>query len=217
MNFRSDTNMRACDNVREELLEFVQSQYAASPTIKYILSAFRKEISALPDLEVFYTDIFDINTAQGFGLDVWGNILDIKRTIVDPDTGYQITLSDAGYRQLLFYKALANIMQATTPTLNRMIRLLYPNSKVYVLLVEKNEFANGVYYNRTPMYIRWNLEKFISDEERAIFKVAGTLCKGAGVGWHMYSTEEASVFGFDGGNWQPFNQGSFDPYGLIGG
>lgn len=216
MNFRTDENVRACDDIREEKLYFVQSQYGASTTIKHILSAFRTEITALPDMDLFYKSIFDIDTATGVGLDIWGNILGIARNITDSDTGFQITLQDVGYRRLLFYKALANIMESTPPALDRMIKLLFPEIDGFVIIVEKQRFENGVLFNSVPMYIRWVLPKFLSNEERAIFKVAGKLCKGAGVGWDMYSTDPDSVFGFDGGDWQPFNQGSFDPYGLIG-
>lgn len=36
---------------------------------------------------VFYDNIFNIATANGVGLDVWGEILVIGRTITDPING----------------------------------------------------------------------------------------------------------------------------------
>lgn len=47
MNFNSDTDVRACDNIREELQEYIQSQYSNAVTICTLLETFREEI--LPD------------------------------------------------------------------------------------------------------------------------------------------------------------------------
>lgn len=217
MNFRSKRDVRACDNTREELMEFIQSQYSASPNICNLLETFRDNISPKADIDLFYEMIFDISTARGIGLNTWGNILGIKRSIEDPDTGFAKTLSDDGYRTLLMYKALANIMDATASSLNRLVNLLYPDAKCYVIVVQLENTENGLKYNARPMHIRWVIAHFVEDEERAVFKVAGTLCRGAGVGWGMYSTDPNQVFGFAGGGWQPFNQGVFDPYGIMKG
>lgn len=217
MDFRSRRDVRASDDIREELLEFVQSQYSASPNICGILETFRSNISPRADIDLFYDVVFNIISAQGVGLDLWGNIVHMKRSVADPDTGFMMALSDEGYRTLLLYKALANIMDATAASLNRLIHLLFPGSICYVLVVQQEAQKGDLKYNARPMHIRWVLEHFLSDEERAIFKVAGTLCKGAGVGWSMYNTDPDRVFGFDGGGWQPFDQACFDPYGLMEG
>ena len=42
--------------------------------------------------------------------------------------------------------------------------------------------------------------------ELAVFRVAGTLARRAGVGWELYTINPGQVFGFDGSGVQPFNQ-----------
>ena len=61
------------------------------------------------------------------------------------------------------------------------------------------------------MVIRWVFEDFLNDMQLLVFKVAGTLARGGGVGWELYAVDPARVFGFDGGGWQPFNQAPFAP------
>ena len=61
------------------------------------------------------------------------------------------------------------------------------------------------------MVIRWVFEDFLNDMQLLVFKAAGTLARGGGVGWELYAVAPARVFGFDGGHWQPFNQAPFAP------
>lgn len=218
MNFRSDADVRAEDNIREERLPFIISQYAASPRIYGILDNLRNEISPTPDLDLFYEKMFNIMAAEGIGLDTWGNIVGIPRTIQNPITGETVTLTDdEEYRIMLLFKALSNILDATIPTLTSLIRRLFPEIESYVINLEDYQQENGQYYNRLRMKIRWVFNTFIDQRTLTIFLVAGILCKGAGVGWGFYSTDTQQVFGFDGSGFQPFNQGVFDPYGIAGG
>ena len=218
MDFRSNEEVRASDDIREEKMLFVQSQYSASPKMLHILSTFRDEMNVRSDYLLFYKMIFNVYTAQGIGLDIIGRIVGIERTIEDVQTGFAITLEDEYYRQLILYKALSNIMQSTIPALTKLIKMLFPGVKAYVITIEDYvQNDDGVFYNRRPMYIRWVFKKFFSNLELAVFKVAGTLCRGGGVGWHLYTIDTKEVFGFDGSELLPFNQGIFDPIGLVKG
>lgn len=218
MNFRSNEDVRANDDIRFEPMEFVQSQYSASSRMIAILQNLRAEIDPIPGIDLFYEKVFNIMTSEGVGLDIWGNIVGIPRTIENPITGATITLTDdEEYRIMLLFKALSNIMDATIPTLSSLIRRLFPEIESYVINLEDYRLENGSYYNALSMKIRWVFNTFIDERTLTIFLVAGILCKGAGVGWGFYSTDTSQVFGFDGGGWQPFNQGVFDPYGISGG
>jgi hypothetical protein len=44
MNFHTDTDVRECDDVREELQPYILTQYSGSPTIVQLLSDFRDNI-----------------------------------------------------------------------------------------------------------------------------------------------------------------------------
>ena len=104
MDFRGNEDVRACDNIREEKQPYLLSQYSASPTIYQILADFRENIDPTPDIWTFYDNVFNIATAQGVGLDIWGAIIGMDRTIYDQSTSTKITLDDEGYRKLLYYK-----------------------------------------------------------------------------------------------------------------
>ena len=112
MDFYSEDNVRADDNIRAELQPYIQSQYAASPTILKLLWDFRENISPEADIKTFYKNIVNIETATGKGLDVWGKIINLERSVM-LDDGQRVTLGDDDYRRLLIYKALANITDAS--------------------------------------------------------------------------------------------------------
>jgi hypothetical protein len=216
MDFYKRGDIRADDNIRAERMPFILSQYAASPAMNSILRAFRKEMSPRGDCLLFFENIFNVDTAKGIGLDIWGRIVAIGRTIEDPLTGYSLTLDDERYRRLILYKALSNINQSTIPALSTLINILYPKAPGAVINIERpGAYADGSLYNRSVMKIRWVFETFFDAEDLAVFRVAGTLNRGAGVGWGLYAIDPAQVFGFDGQELQPFNQGVFDPVGII--
>ena len=121
MNFYSDLDVREDDNVREELQPYILTQYSASPTITKLLSDFRDEIDTQADMATFEQNMFDIETASGIGLDIWGKIIGISRTIQLSDS--TVTLDDEHYRKLLMYKALANITDSSLATLNKLLPL----------------------------------------------------------------------------------------------
>lgn len=203
-NFRDRPDIRELDNIRETSSEAIQSQYAASARITALADGFQLRIDPTADISLFHDKIFNILTAQGVGLDTWGNILAMPRSISDPDTGKLVTLQDEHYRLLLLYKALANISPADARSLNTLLRTLtgtgiagFPRA-AYVLEVD-------------TMVIRWVFEDFLDEMQLLVFKAAGTLARGGGVGWELYAVDPNRVFGFDGGDWQPFNQAPFAP------
>lgn len=74
-------NNETCDTQ-----EYVQSQYGNSPTIKKLLWAFRGHIRPDVDIQEFYKNIMDIDTATGKGLDIWGRIVGVDRNIYIDDS-----------------------------------------------------------------------------------------------------------------------------------
>ena len=67
------------------------------------------------------------------------------------------------------------------------------------------------------MKIRVIFYFYLTSYEIEIFKNYGLLNRGAGVGWEYYQIDPDHTFGFDGSGLQPFNQGVFDPYGIVQG
>ena len=206
MNFYSDLDVREDDNVREELQPYILTQYSASPTITKLLSDFRDEIDTQADMTTFEQNMFDIETASGIGLDIWGKIIGISRTIQLSDS--TVTLDDEHYRKLLMYKALANITDSSLATLNKLLPLLFEDVSFSVRNVIIEAQNGDEYYNSYPMHVRYIIDGELSELDTALFSAGGTLSLAAGVGWSLLATQ-GRVFGFDGSGLQPFNRGTF--------
>jgi hypothetical protein len=55
-------------------------QYAASPVIQQLITD-RKSYFQVDWADEFYSKVWDVDTAQGFGLDIWGRIVVIGRSV----------------------------------------------------------------------------------------------------------------------------------------
>lgn len=203
----------------QEIPSTIQSQYAASPRMLALINSFQERLSPNADITLFYDKIFNINTAEGVGLDVWGIILGIGRNleVLDeesfgfngsllepfnqaPFSAHGVTnsfaLTDPAYRQLLMIKALANISAADLNTLNTLLNQLFQDVTVYVIEV-------GV------MQLRFIFEFYPNPWQRAIFNTPGLLTRGAGVGLEWFAVPKLTTFGFAGSGFQPFGHGTF--------
>ena len=59
----------------------ILSQYANSPALTSILKNAAEALDQTINLDAFYDNIFNIASAQGYGLDVWGRIVGVERAI----------------------------------------------------------------------------------------------------------------------------------------
>lgn len=131
----------------------VISQYANSPIILKLIEAFFAVLDQTKNFDAFYDHIWNVDTAEGYGLDVWGRIVAINRAIevqtvgryfgfeeatdasgFNQDQFYDgrtstsnFVLLDPAYRTLVLAKALSNISSATIPVLNKLLMTLFPN------------------------------------------------------------------------------------------
>lgn len=219
MNFRSDEDVRADDDVRTEFMPFIQSQYSASTRIISILESCREHILPDADIVSFFDNIFNIETASGVGLDIWGNIIGVSRFVPDyQDSTTIYTLTDEQYRTVLFYKAGANIMDATLYSLNYLLKKLYPDYRCFVRNANNYVNDDGRYYDSNPMEIEYVfIDTDLSDLEKSIFSLVGAFGKGAGVHFNLSEYSYDEIFGFYGSGLQPFDQGVFYQGSGIGG
>lgn len=130
-------------------------------------------ISPAANLENFYNQIWNIDTAVGFGLDTWGRIVGVGRVLnvqsgeyfgFDEATnlsanpfgqaplygGQAITsnyaLTDEAYRLLIFAKAAANICDGSIPAINQILMNLFPNRGNAYVTDGRNSGAIGMYF-----------------------------------------------------------------------
>lgn len=139
----------------------VGTQYAPGPIITGIIEAFNQWIDPSVDIDNFYKYIWNVYTAVGFGLDIWGRIVGVPRTITltpppdyfgfkealpgsypfnqepfynGPPAGSLFTLTDDAYRVLILTKALANICSFTAPAINALLAFMFKGrGSCYVL------------------------------------------------------------------------------------
>jgi beta-lactam-binding protein with PASTA domain len=64
----------------------VISQYANSPTIINLVENFGQYFDPNANVQNFYLTVWNIDTAIGFGLDIWGIILGVSRVVPIPGT-----------------------------------------------------------------------------------------------------------------------------------
>jgi hypothetical protein len=136
------------------LEETIQAQWANSPIMLQLINNMNGYIDPTANLNNFYNQVQNVLTAQGYGLDVWGRIVGVQRTIVIPATasrlyfkesgagtpfgpggsapfwdgtvsGSNFRLSDSAFLTLILTKALANISLCSAPAINQMLRNLF--------------------------------------------------------------------------------------------
>lgn len=161
--------------------QVVISQYMppAAPVLNTILGNLNTNLDPTANLLNFYNTIWNIATATGYGLDVWGRIVGVSRYLNVPGTfeffgfneaqGSQpfnqapfyagsasptvlTTLSDAAYRQIILLKALANITNCSAQQLNMLLTGLYgAEGVVYVIDNLDMTFTYRFKYTLAPL------------------------------------------------------------------
>lgn len=199
----------------------IQSQYAASPKIIGLAQGFADLIDPETDAQLFYDSVFNIDTAQGVGLDIWGRIVGLGRTAemvtklgvtyfsfysqgVSNGRGFddrpfyhgaeqvKFELSDDAYRLFLKTKAMANISTGSLADINRMLHELLPGRDVYI--------------TRTgPMQLKLVCAGTLSDYERNMLLQGDLPPIPTGVTLEVELSDD-KFFGFTEGN-TPFNDG----------
>jgi hypothetical protein len=116
-------------------------------------------------------------------------------------TGEQATqtyrLADDAYRTLILVKALANISDCTSPSLNRLLSNLFAGrGRCYVSDTGYMEF-------------RYVFEFALEPYEIAILTQSGAIPKPAAVLANLLQVDISTTFGFNEGLMQPFGSGVF--------
>jgi hypothetical protein len=131
----------------------VLMQYANKFTITSLITSFDAAMDLTEDFDQFYDTIFNVLTAAGNGLDIWGRIVGAPRTFAvggstPPTFGFQepgndwvgfgqapfssgvspttnVTLLDPQYRSVVLAKAATNIWDGTIPGFNAILLALF--------------------------------------------------------------------------------------------
>ena len=174
------------------------SQYANSPILTQLITNFAQYIDQTVNFEEFFDLIWNVDTAQGHGLDIWGRIVGVSRTLTVASSTFfgfeqqlptvdtwgpggqspfysgtattnNFQLTDSAYRVLIFAKALSNISDGSIPSINQILLNIFPN--------------RGNCYVTDPggMEMTYTFEFVLSPVEQSILGQTGILPKPVGV------------------------------------
>lgn len=209
-------------------------QYANSPRLMALTQNLQAYISPDADIDAFYNVMFNVDTAEGVGLDNLGRIVGLVngRYIVVPASnifGFNIApsqpwspfnqgtfqamgtgltqtyaLADPAFRVLILAKAMANIVATTAPALNQVLQNLFPG--------RGNCYVNDL----GKMQMRYTFEFPLAPWEISVLTSGIALPRPAGVDATVLTYQRGSTFGFaEAGDAQPFNHGTFLSEGAV--
>lgn len=174
----------------------VLSQYANSPILLSLIENFADCVDPSANFDEFYRLIFNVDTAQGYGLDVWGRIVGVSRVLRLPSAGVyfgfsesidaypfdegifygggsltnNFALSDEAYRRLILAKALANISDGSIPSINQILINLFADP-----------YGNCYVTDGEDMTMTYTFSTRLSPVDYAIVSQSGVLPRPAGV------------------------------------
>lgn len=182
--------------VRDWIADTLLSQYANSPILLSLVHTSALAINPAPLIESFFENVWNVDTATGYGLDVWGRIVGVSRILAlengkfwgfdeattasaDPfgqspffglgSATTNFLVSDDVYRRMILAKALSNISRACIPSYNNVLMTLFPNrGNCYVTDPGGMTFA---------LVFNFSLQSY----EVAILQQSGILLKPTGV------------------------------------
>lgn len=180
-----------------DLLQALLWQYDNAPRLQKLLQHKQNWYNA--NNTSFWTDwfanVFNINTANDFGLTVWGKLLRGERTYTV--NGQPYSLNTEQYRLLLKGRLLYLGMNGSVPEINNYLHLLFgERGPAYVI-------------DNQDMTIRYVLEFIPTESEKVVFLNTNILPRPAGVGYSVNAIPRGDVFGFRGSGLQTFNHGVF--------
>jgi len=174
----------------------VLSQYANSFEIASMITSFNAAMDFTQNIDSLYDMLWNVATAQGYGLDVWGRIVGVSRTLQFPGgtpafgfqeanswTGFgqgsfsggtgatsNFVLLDNDFRTLIYAKAAGNICDGSIPAINKILLGLFPlRGDCYV--------TDGL-----NMTLTYTFKFHLNPVELAIVQTPGILPSPAGVG-----------------------------------
>lgn len=201
-NFLSVDDVKGMGNVKSKASIAMQTQFSGVPKLSKLAQFFHGEMDASDQLDQIHSVIADVQTAGGVFLDWWGERVGVSRYL--EVNGQYVRFDDDYYRFLIMYRAVCNVSDSTAATMNKMLSTL-TSTRVFVVDYQNMSIQSIV--------VIGNIEEL----QAQILETYGLLNRPAGVLTNfliIYPDEK--IFGFDGQELHPFEQGVFNPGRTIG-
>lgn len=180
----------------------ILSQYANSPTIMQLITNMNAYLDPTANINAFYDLLWNVDTAVGYGLDVWGRIVGVGRVLRITGAEYfgfdgpggpsglpfnqgvfyngqpltsNYALLDGPYRVLILAKALANISDGTISAINQILINLF--SPTGLLPVSGNSYVT----DGEDMTMTYTFSAHLDPVQTAIVFQSGVLPRPCGV------------------------------------
>lgn len=182
---------------KEVALDILQKQYGYTNVSDLMIKRATVWDNYLGDVsERFITEILDYNTCIPEALDfIWGRMLKVTRTFAGAD-GENFTLTDDQFLEIIKIRAFGTIWDGSVYKMNRFLQDLFKN--------------RGTAYVQDSLDMKYEIFVFdfmLEPWEEYLFLYKDILPRPAGVGIAIYNLFADSTFGFEGTEFQPFNQG----------
>ena len=187
----------------EYYINLITSEHANKPKyvawMKVLLTPFIDAINLNKSIK----SAFYINNAVGVQLDIIGKWLGLSRQVdFQPTNGSSSILNDKYYRIALKAKIVKNLWKGTIEDFYNMWQILFNGEDLQVYLADNQ--------NMDYVIVTWDSttqDPMISD----LLRNGYIIPRPAGLGTLYVDVDSDEVFGFDGSDFQPFNQGVFWP------
>jgi hypothetical protein len=171
--------------------------------------------------ENWYRDVFNLQTANSFGLQVWSIILDVPIVVIarapqEPDIPFGFDEDDGNFENSNFAALPYEVRQLTTEQARLVLKLRYAKLVSDGTVVHTNEILSRLFDDREGAYVIDNHDMTISyvfaqeipSKIRFIFQNYDILPRPSAVKINNISVISIIPFGFDQDN-NNFDQGSF--------
>lgn len=182
-----------------DLLKHIFWQYNNAPAFNSLINS--KQNWYDENQKNFWDDwienFLNINTANDWGLAIWGILLSIPRNYMV--NGVNTALSKNQYKKVILARLKLLHMRGTIPEINELLKFLF------------GEYGKAYVIDNFDMTLTYRLDFNLTELQIAVLQSITLLPKPAGVKIQLVALNN-NVFGFDGSNAKPFDQARFANY-----
>jgi len=214
-------------NVRDAIL----TQYAASPNIRNLIESFNTTMDMTEFTDEFLAAIWDVSTATGYGLDVWGKIVGVLRLLNVQQKashfGFDEALISASddspkpFDEAPFFEGvqLTSTVRLADDGYRKLIMAKAMANITDCSIPTLNSALDYLFGDGGSafvaitgvMSVSYVFDFNLSPVEWAILLNSNAIAKPAGVSVSIMSLDFDNTFGFAEAGLQPFESGTFFP------
>lgn len=214
-------------NVRDTIL----TQYAASPKIRSLIESFNTSMDIEEFTDEFLTAVWDISTAEDYGLDVWGKIVGVSRMLNVNESATSFGFSEAyingsedspkPFDEAPFFdgQQLTSTVRLTKDGFRKLIMAKAMANITDCTIPSLNNALNYLFGDQGDAFVtvtgvmsmNYVFGFNLSPVEWSILLNSNAIAKPAGVSVSIMSLDFNNTFGFAEADMQPFESGTFFP------